>query len=226
MEQLQSIKSGNKQVAYKYYEGAEFGMITVVGRAPARGQNKYVYCKCACGNPDIFEVFIGNLGKGHTQSCGCLQIDSRYKHGMSEERVYKIHKSMLQRCYNKKHKNYDYYGGRGISVCKRWMDFKNFFEDMGHPPSDDFTLDRKDFDLGYFPENCEWVDKTIQAYNQKKRVDNTSGRTGVTPTDSGKWSVRISYYKEIIHLGTFEAFEAACKAREEAELKYYGKTKE
>lgn len=214
-----------KQVAHKYYPGARFGMLTVTGRAPARKQNKYVYCVCSCGNDEVIEVFIGNLGKGHTQSCGCLQEESRTKHGMSYSREYSIHKHMLQRCYNPKSDAYEYYGGRGIKTSVEWLTFENFFNDMGECP-EGLTLDRKDPNLGYYKENCSWEDKTTQAYNQRKRIDNTSGRTGVTQTESGNWAVRISQYNEIICLGTFPTFEQACSAREEAELKYYGWVKE
>lgn len=215
-----------KQVAHKYYEGAVFGLLTIIGRAPARKQNKYVYCQCSCGNPEIIEVFIGNLGKGHTQSCGCLLTEAITKHGMHGTRIYSIHKHMLQRCYNPKKDSYKDYGAKGIKVCDRWLTFENFYEDMGEPLSDKHTLDREDFNGNYCPENCSWRLPSWQAYNQGLRVDSKTGRTGVKELPSGNWEARIGFDNGVIVLGTFSSFEEACVARTAAEIKYYGKVKQ
>ncbi|MNR05724.1 hypothetical protein D3C85_1217690 [compost metagenome] len=78
----------------------------------------------------------------------------------------------------------------------------------------------------YCPENCKWDTTSNQAYNQRKRKDNTSGRTGVSWSERDSvWKAQIGYEGSVIILGQSPSFEVAVKLREEAEIKYYGKTK-
>ena len=75
-----------------------------------------------------------------------------------------VWKAMKARCYNRSHITYEYYGGRGIKVCARWLEyrigFRNFLADMGPRPSDTFSLDRKDPDKDYSKENCRWLERS------------------------------------------------------------------
>lgn len=75
--------------------------------------------------------------------------------------------SMIQRCTNPNNPPYFNYGGRGITVCERWMSFENFFEDMGEKPSSNHSLDRKDNNLGYYKENCKWSLRAEQNRNKR-----------------------------------------------------------
>lgn len=216
-----------KQVARKYYEGATFGKLTIVGRAPVRGNNKFVYCECSCGNEEIFQVFIGNLGRGHTTSCGCAKLEAITKHGLHNTLEYRVRVYMIQRCYNIKHDSYPDYGGRGIYVCDRWLEsVENFLTDMGKCP-EGHTLERIDVNGNYTPENCKWDTAGNQGYNKRIRTNNTSGRTGVYWKEKESlWGAQIGFKGKVIALGSSTSFEKAVKIREEAELKYYGWIKE
>jgi hypothetical protein len=114
-------------------------------------------CKCDCGK--LHEAFGYNLRQGGVLSCGCLQIERSGRpteHGLTDSREYSSWKSMLQRCTNPKAPDYSRYGGKGITVCDRWKDFKNFLADMGNRPHD-HVLDRINNKGNYEPSNCRWA---------------------------------------------------------------------
>ena len=94
-----------------------------------------------------------------------------WTHGMAtrkgRRRVYRTWASILTRCNNKNFHQYKDYGGRGISVCKEWKLFENFFKDMGHPPSNKYEIDRIDNDGNYEPCNCRWVLHVVNARNSR-----------------------------------------------------------
>lgn len=75
---------------------------------------------------------------------------------------------MIQRCTNPVNKSWANYGGRGISVCERWMKFDNFLEDMGPKPMPSLSIDRIDNDGDYEPGNCRWADSVIQNNNKDR----------------------------------------------------------
>ena len=79
------------------------------------------------------------------------------KHGKSKTKEFRAWHYMRQRCMNPNNTQYERYGGRGISVCKRWDKFENFLKDMGEKPSPKHSLDRVNPNLGYSPENCRWA---------------------------------------------------------------------
>ena len=118
--------------------------------------------------------------------------------------------NMKQRCYNPKNKNYHRYGGRGITVCDRWLEFKNFYADMGVKPINS-TLDRIDNDKGYSPENCRWTNNTVQALNRNTLA--------VRQLKTGYWQARIMVKGKSVSLGMFrgkrEAIEKAAKLRQQ-----------
>ena len=90
-------------------------------------------------------------------------------HGMTNTRVFRIWQGMKRRCLNRKRPEYKNYGGRGITVCERWMDFRNFFEDMGQP-RDGYSLERIDVNGNYEPGNCVWASRAQQASNKRTNV--------------------------------------------------------
>lgn len=85
---------------------------------------------------------------------------------------------MIRRCTDENNKSYHNYGGRGITVCKRWTLFKNFLKDMGKRPSSKHTLDRKDNNGNYEKGNCRWVVRKEQMRNiRKNRMITAFGKT-------------------------------------------------
>lgn len=98
----------------------------------------------------------------------------RTTHGHSRSRMtgrkasatYDIWAAMIQRCTNPKNKDWAGYGGRGITVCERWLTFENFLTDMGERP-DGLSIERRNNDRGYGPDNCYWADALTQARNKR-----------------------------------------------------------
>lgn len=75
--------------------------------------------------------------------------------------------AMRRRCNNPNSRGYSNYGGRGISVCKRWQSFRNFLADMGPRPSDSHAIDREEKNGNYEPSNCRWADQKTQQRNRR-----------------------------------------------------------
>lgn len=85
---------------------------------------------------------------------------------MSDSPEYGIWRQMMKRCTYKKYKYFDRYGGRGIKVCDRWLEFENFIVDMGPRPSKNHQIDRIDNNGNYQPENCRWTTQINNARNK------------------------------------------------------------
>lgn len=89
-------------------------------------------------------------------------------HGLSKTSEYHIWKAIKQRCCNPKNHAYKYYGARGIDLCERWLNsFENFIVDMGNKPEGPYSIDRRNNDLGYSPDNCFWATKMQQGKNKR-----------------------------------------------------------
>lgn len=150
----------------------KFGRLIVIKNAGYdKWRSLYWLCECNCGN--IIKVRQSSLKSGHTKSCGCLQKDIvtnlKLKHGHSRNgyttKTYSVWLSMHDRCRNPKNRNYKYYGGRGINVCQRWLEFKNFLKDMGEAPAG-LSIERENNDGNYESNNCSWVNWKRQGRNK------------------------------------------------------------
>ncbi len=83
--------------------------------------------------------------------------------------TYRTWAMMRNRTTNPRAMDWKYYGGRGITLCKQWYDFRNFLADMGERPSRALTIDRINNAKGYSPANCRWATKKQQRQNQRPR---------------------------------------------------------
>lgn len=174
----------------------------------SKEKKRYGLYKCHCGKE--FETQTRDVKSGRVKSCGCEKI--HYKHRLSRHRLYGTWNQMIKRCCNEKNDNYNNYGGKGITVCERWLNIENFINDMYPSFKEGLTLDRIDVNGNYEKSNCRWADKYIQAQNTRKIYShNTSGYRGVHfHKRDNKWIAQVSKKT----LGSFNTSIEAAKARD------------
>jgi hypothetical protein len=165
------MPKGVYEHGYTDLTGQTFADWTVLGldAEKSRPRRPYWRCRCVCGTERSHRS--DTLKSSGSRSCGCRQaaeVGDRFrKHGMSSTPVYKVWAAMRTRCGDERSQARPYYGARGITVDPRWESFEAFYADMGDPPRG-HSLERRDNDLGYSPENCYWATHTEQMRNNRR----------------------------------------------------------
>lgn len=163
-----------KKVTYNGAEydlvGNTFGKLTVIKFGGRKNGKRFWHCRCKCGS--YTESLHGNLISGNANSCGCSRGESLKKHGLRNHKLFTVWVNMRARCYNKNGSQYKDYGGRGIVVCKKWVNnFKAFYDwSIANGWEKSLTLDRRDNSKSYTPSNCRFTTRVQQNRNQRSNV--------------------------------------------------------
>lgn len=167
--------------------GDKFGYLTVISEiephvTPCGTIRRRFLCECECGNKVTRN--LGTLTSNGNPSCGCKSFDigllnKRYTKEQTSSFLYSTWLGMRQRCFDKNQSHYKYYGGKGVTMCKEWMnDYSEFYKwSMNNGASKELTIDRIDNNGNYEPNNCRWVDSITQANNKtQNRIIEYNGK--------------------------------------------------
>lgn len=150
--------------------GKTFEFLTVISAEKL----KNISCKCVCGSIKNYTFY--DLNHGRAKSCGCRKAfmcaDVKIEHGLSYHPLNRAYHQMILRCTKEKRADYRHYGGRGITVSKEWIDNKLLFFDWSFKNGWQWglQLDRRNNSMGYSPENCRWVSRTVNMRNTRVNV--------------------------------------------------------
>lgn len=183
MSQIHSTPSRKREPIN--VDGCTFGewlVLHELPKDPVFPDRRRWLCQCSCGNIKPVQMsslfYGGSLSCGHESRIRKGMANNKFKHGMRHKGIYNRWWSMLRRCSDSNVKSYPRYGGRGIKVCERWLQFENFYTDMGDPPFAGASLDRINNDGNYSPDNVRWADKYQQGDNTSQtRLLTVNGAT-------------------------------------------------
>ena len=168
--------------------GEQISHLTVLRQTDSINRRRAFVCGCICGSEVVRSAHMMVLYEktSSIQSCGCMGgaaraqmrervSESKQRHGLarrgSKHPGHTCWMNMKRRCTDPTNRAYKYYGGRGITVCERWLvSFENFWADMGPTWQAGLSIDRTNNDGYYTPDNCRWATPTEQANNQRRRL--------------------------------------------------------
>lgn len=195
--------------------GQKFGKLTVIGNVPKEQRKNQQYawlCRCDCGKEVVSTA--NKLTHGIQVSCGCQKAERignlNRKYKITDKHLYGVYKAMVDRCISEKNPSYHNYGGRGIKVCRDWLNSFDAFAEWAlssgyvlNAPQGQYTLDRKDNDKDYSPDNCRWI--TIQRQQNNKRTCHYIEHDGETHSIADwarKLGCKYNYlYNHLVYMG-------------------------
>ena len=164
--------------------GKKFNKLLVISEIVPKDKHSWFLCECDCGK--YTEVRGTNLTNNKIKSCGCLRIEhcvkTRTTHHQTKTKLYSIWRSMIKRCYNKNRRDYSLYGGRGITVCNKWLgeqgfeNFRDWAYNNGYKEEilpnglNKWTIDRTNVNGNYEPSNCRFITNKEQMRNKRNNV--------------------------------------------------------
>lgn len=157
-------------------EGQRFGRLVAV-RPSGKTKHRLSIWECICDCGGTARSTIGNLRGGQSRSCGCWRseaVKAPRSHGDARRggtKEYIAYRNMIARCGNPLNASYPNYGGRGVSVCERWLSgYSEFLSDVGRAPSSEHSIDRINPHGDYRPDNVRWVTMIDQQRNRRHHV--------------------------------------------------------
>jgi len=173
--------------------------------------NRRIPCKCG-----LTKDYRAKRCNACYQKEKAGKANPNYKHGHAcktgQTKTYMIWSQIIARCTNKKNKGYKEYGGRGIKVCKQWLVYEKFLNDMGEKPKG-LSIERINNDKGYYKSNCKWATDQEQTLNRGLFKNKTSKYKGVCwHKRQQKWSVSMTRNKKSYYGGSFYSERQAYKA--------------
>ncbi len=183
---------------YQILTGQKINQLSVI-EVVYRSRAYYLRCLCDCGEEKVIKAY--DVVNGKSKSCGCGRTNVHtIIHGCAGSNKtpeYTAWKNIKSRCYNSKHEHYKNYGGRGITVCDRWLSsFENFLADVGLRPSNNYTIERTNNNGNYEPDNCKWATRREQANNKRNSFQVTFN--GQTKSISD-WSDELGFSRQVLY---------------------------